>query len=63
MHCAAGVSRSASFVIAYLMTRKDMFYPEAVKYVKDRRKVINPNSGFKRQLYDYGKSAYKNKLK
>jgi methionine synthase II (cobalamin-independent) len=45
------------------MTRKDMFYPEAVKYVKDRRKVINPNSGFKRQLYDYGKSAYKNKLK
>lgn len=50
VHCAAGVSRSASFVIAYLMKKRDMLYPDALRYVKERRKVISPNSGFKKQL-------------
>jgi protein-tyrosine phosphatase len=50
VHCAAGVSRSASFVIAYLIKKKEMLYPDALKYVKERRRVICPNGGFKKQL-------------
>lgn len=50
VHCAAGVSRSASFIIAYLINKKEMLFPDAYKYVKERRKVIRPNSGFEKQL-------------
>lgn len=50
IHCAAGVSRSASFTIAYLMRKNKMSFDEAYKYVKDRRKIIRPNSYFVEQL-------------
>ncbi|KAI3618008.1 phosphatases II [Moniliophthora roreri] len=30
---------------------------EAVKYVKDKRKVANPNFGFVKQLYEYGRES------
>ncbi len=46
----AGVSRSASIVIAYLMTRENMTYNDAYNMVKEKRSVINPNEGFKAQL-------------
>ena len=46
VHCAAGVSRSASIVIAYLMRIKGWTYAEAFSYVKSKRFVICPNSGF-----------------
>ncbi|CAK91959.1 unnamed protein product (macronuclear) [Paramecium tetraurelia] len=50
VHCAAGVSRSASIVIAYLMRNKGWTYSEAFSHVKSKRFVICPNSGFQRQL-------------
>jgi Leucine-rich repeat (LRR) protein len=50
VHCMAGVSRSASMVIAYLMTRENMSYNEAFDMVKQKRSCINPNEGFKAQL-------------
>lgn len=62
VHCAAGVSRSASFVIAYLMNRKDMLFPDAIRFVKERRSVIRPNSGFSQQLEKYGKTIFDRKL-
>lgn len=51
VHCNAGVSRSASFVIAYLM-QKRLFrnYSDALHYVRKRRPVVNPNYGFEKQL-------------
>ncbi|CAD8113685.1 unnamed protein product [Paramecium sonneborni] len=55
VHCAAGVSRSASIVIAYLMRNKDLTYSEAFSYVKSKRFVICPNSGFQRQLKNFEK--------
>ena len=58
VHCMAGVSRSATIVIAYLMYKKGMKYEEAYAYVKERRKIIHPNSGFKRQLMNYEKELF-----
>ncbi|KAI4901055.1 hypothetical protein NFI96_034322 [Prochilodus magdalenae] len=49
VHCAVGVSRSATLVLAYLMIRQNMTLVEAIKTVKDHRGVI-PNRGFLRQL-------------
>ncbi|XP_019370058.1 PREDICTED: dual specificity protein phosphatase 26 isoform X1 [Gavialis gangeticus] len=49
VHCAVGVSRSATLVLAYLMIRHHMTLVEAIKTVKDHRGII-PNRGFLRQL-------------
>lgn len=51
IHCYAGISRSASVLIAYLSN----FYPieEVFDYVRKRRPIIDPNDGFRRQLYEY----------
>jgi protein-tyrosine phosphatase len=53
IHCAAGISRSSTFTIAYLMKDREMPFHKALDYVKERRRWINPNSGFRRQLIDY----------
>lgn len=50
VHCAAGMSRSASLVIAYLMIENRWHYEEAYSYVKKRRPIIDPNVGFVKQL-------------
>lgn len=50
VHCAAGVSRSASVVIAYLMTRKHMSFVHALAHVRHARSVVWPNEGFLEQL-------------
>ncbi|XP_075711441.1 dual specificity protein phosphatase 26 [Rhinoderma darwinii] len=51
VHCAVGVSRSATLVLAYLMIYHHMTLVEAINTVKDRRGII-PNRGFLRQLLD-----------
>ena len=38
VHCAAGVSRSVSFMVAFLMKGHKMPYHEALKRVKEGRK-------------------------
>ncbi|XP_017010694.2 dual specificity protein phosphatase 19 [Drosophila takahashii] len=50
VHCNAGVSRSASVVIGYLMQRRDMCYEDAYNLVKSWRPCIQPNAGFMQQL-------------
>jgi Leucine-rich repeat (LRR) protein/protein-tyrosine phosphatase len=50
VHCQVGMSRSATLVIAYLMHAKKMKYMEAFAYTVERRAVVNPNPGFKKQL-------------
>ncbi len=57
VHCNAGVSRSASFVIGYLMQR-GLFknYADAYKHVKSCRSKICPNDGFVLQLKQYEQS-------
>ena len=50
VHCAAGISRSSSLFIAYLMIENRWLYEEAYNYVKSKRSIINPNIGFVKQL-------------
>ena len=50
VHCAAGASRSATIVIAYLMWNKKMPYKEALAFVKKKRSIVWPNPGFTDQL-------------
>ncbi|MBW03206.1 Dual specificity protein phosphatase 26, partial [Eschrichtius robustus] len=49
VHCAVGVSRSATLVLAYLMLYHRLTLVEAIRKVKDHRGII-PNRGFLRQL-------------
>ena len=53
VHCVAGVSRSASFCIGYMMKYHHLSLKEAYHLVKQKRLVIRPNIGFFRQLIDY----------
>ena len=56
VHCHAGVSRSATIVISYLMKRFINFsLQDALQYVKSKRSIIRPNSGFLKQLQEYEK--------
>mmetsp|Transcript_51538 Transcript_51538/g.120919 ORF Transcript_51538/g.120919 Transcript_51538/m.120919 type:complete len:85 (+) Transcript_51538:1-255(+) len=52
IHCSAGVSRSSSVVISYLMRRRGMSLREAYDTVKAARPQIAPNPGFWSQLLD-----------
>ncbi|KAG5194720.1 hypothetical protein JEQ12_012996 [Ovis aries] len=49
VHCAMGVSRSATVVLAFLMICENMTLVEAIQTVQARRDIC-PNSGFLRQL-------------
>jgi len=55
VHCNAGVSRSASIVIAYIMSKKKIGFKEAFAIVKAAKPDICPNPGFVKQLNKYEK--------
>lgn len=52
VHCQGGKSRSATIVLYYLVTRRGMSLLDAFNHVKDKRKVIDPNISFMKQLID-----------
>lgn len=54
VHCFAGISRSASIVIAYIMKKYRWSYSKAYVFVKTKRPIVDPNFGFVVQLYNYG---------
>lgn len=58
VHCVAGVSRSASLCIAYLMKYHRLTLRDAFYHVRSCRQIINPNIGFWRQLIGYEKHLY-----
>lgn len=50
VHCTAGVSRSASLVIAYTMQEKQWGVVQALSWVRKKRPIVAPNPAFMRQL-------------
>lgn len=55
VHCVIGKSRSASFVIAYVMKEMNMDFNKAFNYVVSKRDFIKPNEGFVQQLKEFEK--------
>ncbi|KAF0688541.1 Aste57867_19857 [Aphanomyces stellatus] len=53
VHCKAGVSRSASIVVAYLMKEKEWTFDDALAAVQEKRPMANPNASFRAQLQSY----------
>lgn len=53
VHCVAGMSRSSTIVVAFLMKKFGMSVEEALSFVKDRRPIIRPNNGFLHELIRY----------
>lgn len=53
VHCHQGVSRSCTLVIAYLMWKESFSFQEAFQFVKQRRSICSPNSGFMTQLMQW----------
>ncbi|XP_047673482.1 dual specificity phosphatase 29-like isoform X2 [Tachysurus fulvidraco] len=51
VHCARGVSRSATLVLAYLMIYERLTVAEAIEAVRRNRNIL-PNVGFLEQLRD-----------
>ncbi|XP_024291580.1 dual specificity protein phosphatase 22-B isoform X1 [Oncorhynchus nerka] len=53
VHCLAGVSRSVSLVVAYIMTVTGLGWQEALAAVRVARPCAGPNLGFQRQLQEF----------
>lgn len=63
IHCAAGISRSVSIIVAYLMTYQNMSLLDSLYLIKSSRKQETcPNPGFfiqlqQLELYLFGKNS------
>ncbi|XP_062997152.1 dual specificity protein phosphatase 22-A-like isoform X2 [Elgaria multicarinata webbii] len=53
IHCLAGVSRSTTILVAYLMTVTDFGWEEGLAATKAVRSYVSPNFGFQEQLQEY----------
>lgn len=53
VHCMAGISRSVSLVVYYLMKKFNRTFNDILKIVKNRRNIADPNYSFKVQLKTY----------
>lgn len=55
VHCLAGISRSVTVTVAYLMSRENMSLNHAYDHVKHCKPNISPNFTFMGQLLDFEK--------
>lgn len=50
VHCHAGISRSASIVIYYLMKKYELSFEKALNFLKNKRMIVSPNPWYTYQL-------------
>ncbi|UJR07754.1 hypothetical protein I4U23_012038 [Adineta vaga] len=62
VHCQGGISRSSSFIIGYLMKYHSKTFNQAYLFVKEKRKIVNPNLNFLAQLTRYEQLIATSKL-
>lgn len=58
VHCVAGISRSASFCIAYMLRDLGYTYEHALRVLCDARPVCCPNPGFAKQLLEFEQETH-----
>ena len=58
IHCQAGRSRSASIVISYLIKVFGISVHTCIDIIKSKRKIIEPNKSFVKQLELYYNNLY-----
>jgi hypothetical protein len=55
VHCHQGISRSATFVLAYLMWSARLRFQPALEYLRLLRRIVCPNAAFMCQLLEWEK--------
>lgn len=60
IHCMAGRSRSATILAAYIIETYGMDVDNVLNLLKNKRKIVEPNSSFVKQLHEYYKNKYIN---
>lgn len=53
IHCLAGMSRSITVCIAYIISVTQLSWRDGLKVVRAGRGIANPNVGFQNQLQDF----------
>jgi len=53
VHCLRGISRSATVATAYVMQHLNITHLDAITMIKKTRQIVQPNSGFVKQLETY----------
>lgn len=53
VHCLAGISRSVTITVAYLMYKEKLTLEDAYDYVRLKKANIAPNFNFMGQLQDF----------
>ena len=62
VHCVAGISRSVTVTMSYIMQEMAYSLNEAFDYVKQRKSDISPNFGFMGQLLEFQKKLKQKEL-
>jgi len=63
VHCQAGVSRSPTLVVAYLMALYGRPLMDTFQLVKQRRQIVAPNFNFMGQLLDFEQRCQRGELR
>ncbi|CAK89645.1 unnamed protein product (macronuclear) [Paramecium tetraurelia] len=63
VHCYAGISRSSSLIIAYLLKCQGYSLKEALTKLKCQRPQVDPNDGFLEQLKQYEEKLKQSKTR
>jgi len=58
VHCSAGISRSPTLVLSYMMQYNNMHFQDAYAKMQSLRKIVAPNVSFLGQLLEFDKRLH-----